>query len=433
LKMPDLEAARVGDMHTCPSNESGPTPHVGGPILKGSDDVSVEDKDAARVGDPLVCVVGGPDYIVEGSETVLLNDKFAARNTSRTDHDGVVIGHAKDVWIGGPTIQIRKPHRRTGEAARGAESATKSPTESLQQTPQGAGSNTVPPSKEIPSRADHDLAILDFIGWENRNRLWSSEPGDWWFVNLAARTSVKVLNHGPQISKPAEVLVGVQKGTSVIELARFVIPELPANTEFVQQVELRFPMSRTDFFGEVMLIACLCNPGSSPKDYSDAVAANNQTSQQVVLVDPLLPTRHVATFSYGSPRERSLAWWRTLKTVERLGGSVPASLGTWVEWSINTANEFQSWLEAQVGLSSFPFPKTWQVDSAAGQRSWRDGEVKGKGAFRSQIIAVDNSSDSITLMQQGDEFVGEPNPAAAYTHWGWHLDYVRSWHARNDF
>lgn len=113
--MPDLQAARVGDWHACPSVEPCPTSHVGGMVQKGSTDVAIEDQDAARVDDPLECKAGGPDEITQGAATVFVNDKYVARDTSETDHDGRILGHAEDVWIGGPSIRIRKPRRRTGE------------------------------------------------------------------------------------------------------------------------------------------------------------------------------------------------------------------------------------------------------------------------------------------------------------------------------
>lgn len=63
-------AARSLDMHVCPMT-TGPVPHVGGPIIKGSVTVLVGSMMQARVGDPVTCV-GPPDTIVKGCPTVLV-------------------------------------------------------------------------------------------------------------------------------------------------------------------------------------------------------------------------------------------------------------------------------------------------------------------------------------------------------------------------
>jgi len=49
-----LEAARVGDYHACPRNTDG-WAHVGGFIGSGSKSVSINGRDAARVGDTMRC------------------------------------------------------------------------------------------------------------------------------------------------------------------------------------------------------------------------------------------------------------------------------------------------------------------------------------------------------------------------------------------
>ena len=65
-------AARVGDLHTCPMQEPGPIPHVGGPILPpGSPTVLIGKMPAARVTDKATCV-GPTDTIVQGLPTVLI-------------------------------------------------------------------------------------------------------------------------------------------------------------------------------------------------------------------------------------------------------------------------------------------------------------------------------------------------------------------------
>jgi uncharacterized Zn-binding protein involved in type VI secretion len=91
-------AARISDMHVCPLS-NGPVPHVGGPIIGPSvPTVFIGNMPAAVVGDMLVCV-GPPDTIVQGSTTVLIGGKFAARQGDLTAHGGVIV-------VGFPTVQI---------------------------------------------------------------------------------------------------------------------------------------------------------------------------------------------------------------------------------------------------------------------------------------------------------------------------------------
>ena len=68
------QAARLGDMHTCPMvTQAGPVPvpHVGGPITLGSATVLIGGQPAARMGDMATCV-GPPDSIAAGFPTVLI-------------------------------------------------------------------------------------------------------------------------------------------------------------------------------------------------------------------------------------------------------------------------------------------------------------------------------------------------------------------------
>ncbi len=92
-------AARLGDMHTCPAY-SGPVPHVGGPINKGSANVLIGGMPAATLGDTAVCN-GPPDIIAAGSGTVLINGKPAARMGDSTAHGGVIAAGCPTVLIGG--------------------------------------------------------------------------------------------------------------------------------------------------------------------------------------------------------------------------------------------------------------------------------------------------------------------------------------------
>lgn len=99
MKEAPLAAARVGDMHTCPMVEPGPTPHVGGPVLKGSANVFIEGMPAAREGDPSLCT-GPADKIAKGSATVYFNGKAAARMTDTTAHGGVIVKGAAKTYVG---------------------------------------------------------------------------------------------------------------------------------------------------------------------------------------------------------------------------------------------------------------------------------------------------------------------------------------------
>lgn len=97
------EAARVGDLHTCPKVEPGPVPHVGGPILPpGSPDVEIEFLPAARTNDLAFCAAGGPDALNMGSPNVIINNQQAVRKGDTTLHGGVVT-------VGAPTVEIGIP------------------------------------------------------------------------------------------------------------------------------------------------------------------------------------------------------------------------------------------------------------------------------------------------------------------------------------
>jgi len=91
-------AARTTDMHVCPMSD-GPKPHVGGPILPGSNStVLIGGQPAAVVGDSCTCA-GPPDTIVAGSSSVMIGGKPAARMGDSTAHGGKIV-------FGLPTVQI---------------------------------------------------------------------------------------------------------------------------------------------------------------------------------------------------------------------------------------------------------------------------------------------------------------------------------------
>jgi len=91
-------AARVGDIHTCPAS-NGPIPHVGGPIVAGESTVLIEGRPAARLGDPCVCT-GAPGAVVMGSVTVQIGGRPAARLGDPTAHGGLITQGAGTVLIG---------------------------------------------------------------------------------------------------------------------------------------------------------------------------------------------------------------------------------------------------------------------------------------------------------------------------------------------
>lgn len=92
-------AAVLGSYHTCPA-KTGKTPHVGGPALATSTDVSIGGLPVACVGDKLVCV-GPPDTIAFGSANVTANGKAIARIGDTTAHGGKIVAGNPTVLIGG--------------------------------------------------------------------------------------------------------------------------------------------------------------------------------------------------------------------------------------------------------------------------------------------------------------------------------------------
>lgn len=92
-------AARLTDMHVCPM-VTGVVPHVGGPIVSpGVPTVMVQYLPAAVVTDMCVCV-GPPDVIVQGSTTVIIGGRPAARLGDTTAHGGKIVTGAMTVMVG---------------------------------------------------------------------------------------------------------------------------------------------------------------------------------------------------------------------------------------------------------------------------------------------------------------------------------------------
>ncbi|RZH67292.1 PAAR domain-containing protein [Natrinema altunense] len=60
----------LADVHTCPLT-TGPVPHVGGTVTKGSTSVLINKMPAARMGDTIV-ESGPPNTIASGCSTVMI-------------------------------------------------------------------------------------------------------------------------------------------------------------------------------------------------------------------------------------------------------------------------------------------------------------------------------------------------------------------------
>jgi uncharacterized Zn-binding protein involved in type VI secretion len=92
--------ATIGNMHTCPQVDPGPTPHVGGPIVTGQAFVRINGVPVAVVGDDAVCTgCGHMDRIVAGSTIARINGQPIARLGDQTAHGGLITA-------GVPTVRI---------------------------------------------------------------------------------------------------------------------------------------------------------------------------------------------------------------------------------------------------------------------------------------------------------------------------------------
>ena len=85
---PAASIAVQGSSHTCPI--SGLNPHVGGPLISGSNNVFIAGKPAARVGDKAQCQ-GIVDYLIDGHPNLLINGKPTVCKGSKTQHGGQVV------------------------------------------------------------------------------------------------------------------------------------------------------------------------------------------------------------------------------------------------------------------------------------------------------------------------------------------------------
>jgi uncharacterized Zn-binding protein involved in type VI secretion len=87
-------AARLKDLHVCEE-------HIGGPIgPPGCPTVLIDGAPAACAGDLAWCD-GPPNTILEGSETVFIGSRPAARFGDPTAHGGKIVTGCLSVLIGG--------------------------------------------------------------------------------------------------------------------------------------------------------------------------------------------------------------------------------------------------------------------------------------------------------------------------------------------
>ncbi|WP_310586522.1 M91 family zinc metallopeptidase [Runella sp.] len=100
-------AARVTvDTHVCTLSD-GPKPHVGGMITgPGAATVNIGGPGmlAADLADMCVCVSPAPNFIMEGSFTVLIGGRPAATQFRKTAHGGTIMTGLPTVNIGGPFV-----------------------------------------------------------------------------------------------------------------------------------------------------------------------------------------------------------------------------------------------------------------------------------------------------------------------------------------
>lgn len=88
--------ARYGDLHQCPLLNPDSSPHWGGCIQEGSNNVIINGLKTARLRDDAHC--NGPsDVVFEGVEDLLINGQAAAFQGARSLHGGVIQGGSLNV------------------------------------------------------------------------------------------------------------------------------------------------------------------------------------------------------------------------------------------------------------------------------------------------------------------------------------------------
>lgn len=213
--MPD--AARISDFHVCPKVEPGPIPHVGGPIFTGSANVIIGFLPAAREGDSVVCFPVGPsDKIQQGSATVLINHRQAARRTDPAVHIGGdrIVAGCPTVIIGDSTqsFTFREAARRGTPFCEECERKRQEMDDrddSAEPPPPDSDTASLddesPPPGALPGRDvfdDLDLSIHELARQSDAD----DELAD---ARAAARYAVAFefyAEHGPASVKPSQIL-----------------------------------------------------------------------------------------------------------------------------------------------------------------------------------------------------------------------------------
>jgi len=71
----------------------------GGQIVTGSPDVKINGKEAARIGDAVICSLHGPQVIAGGSPNVFYNGRAAARVGDPISCGATIVTGSPDVFI----------------------------------------------------------------------------------------------------------------------------------------------------------------------------------------------------------------------------------------------------------------------------------------------------------------------------------------------
>ncbi|MFT7898843.1 PAAR domain-containing protein [Tenacibaculum ascidiaceicola] len=95
--------ATLGSNHQCPMY-SGSTPHVGGPITKGEQNILINGKPVATIGSMCTCNAG-IDTIVTGNPSILANGKPISCIGDMTAHGGTITAGESNVLVSSSSPQ----------------------------------------------------------------------------------------------------------------------------------------------------------------------------------------------------------------------------------------------------------------------------------------------------------------------------------------
>ena len=104
--------SRKGDYHQCPKVTENNLPHIGGPILEGSSNVLINSMPAARLNDKAFCNFE-TDYLSQGINGIIINNKPAVSKQLMTQHQGIVNEGSLDVMSLPLSIIKKQPHKPT--------------------------------------------------------------------------------------------------------------------------------------------------------------------------------------------------------------------------------------------------------------------------------------------------------------------------------